>query len=564
MRSSPPKALLLVLPVLMVGMWFLMGTDPVDRDPKISSEGLAPNRNLQVPEDEPKPLTTEGDVLADPGSRDQGHPTVSGTTVQFPLEIDLTLLSAGNVPEAPDTLPKGSGATARLKGRIADNTAEPCAATIEFLHGPNAGRSLVCNGDGEFGMNDLYPGLAVVEVRTPKGLRARRDVLLRALSTQVLNITFAGPATLYGTILDKTNEPISGAKVTVDGNVAYSNDKGIFHLPKIASGQHIVVVVEAPGYALHRDSISQERQGVVTADYLKYRLEPEASLTVAVPSALGVFQEVEVHLFPAGGSEQRDFPWEMVSPVMVQPGSQVEVKGLRQGTFTAIAYHSGAIAIPKQQSVRVEPTRKNLLEIKLGPGPTIEGMVMREGNPVAGALVELQAPDLGNATTKSLGRNPRFAEQAILPHVAEALQTTRANGHGHFTLTGYGEPGEVRYLSARSPDGSWVGNAVVKVGDADLNIELQEIENKAGSIHVRLDERWQGLSVEVRRNGMPGEPLLLEASDELILDGLEEGLWRIHANWRGSRVIENQQVPVVDGKVVEVIGRLPKAAIEGT
>ena len=148
--------------------------------------------------------------------------------------------------------------------------------------------------------------------------------------------------------------------------------------------------------------------------------------------------------------------------------------------------------------------------------------------------------------------------------MAEALQTTRANGHGHFTLTGYGEPGEVRYLSARSPDGSWVGNAVVKVGDADLNIELQEIENKAGSIHVRLDERWQGLSVEVRRNGMPGEPLLLEASDELILDGLEEGLWRIHANWRGSRVIENQQVPVVDGKVVEVIGRLPKAAIEGT
>jgi hypothetical protein len=565
MRSSQPKALLLLIPLaLMVGVWFLMDTDLVGPGASSSTEGLAPTKNLQQPEVNPEQLTKPETDLASGPVRDPGNRKIDGTTVQFPLEIDLTLVAAGDVPEAQGELPKGSGASARIKGRIADATARPCAATIEFLHGPNAGRKLTCNGDGEFGAHDLYAGLAVVEVRTSTGLRSRRDVLLRNFSEQNLNITFAGSATVYGTVLDKKNEPIEGAKVTVGGNISYTNDKGIFHLPKVASGLHIVVVVEAAGYGLHRDSISLERQGVVTADYLKYRLEPEAALTVAVTNALGVFQEVEIHLFPAGGAENRNFPWEMVSPVMVQPGSQVQVKGLRQGTFTAVAYHSGAIAIPKQQSVRVESARKNLLEVKLGPGPTLKGVVMRDGNPVPGATIEMQAPDLANATTKSLGRKPSYAEQAYLVHVAEALQTTRSDGHGHFTLTGYGEKGEVRYLSASSPDGSWVGNAIVKIGDPDFVVRLEEVESTAGGIHVRLNERWQGLSIEVRRAGMPEEPFLLNSDEKLILDGLEEGLWRIHANWRGSRVIENQQVRVVDGEIVDVIGRLPQAAIDGT
>ena len=47
----------------------------------------------------------------------------------------------------------------------------------------------------------------------------------------------------------------------------------------------------------------------------------QATLEVAVTSSPGVFQDVLVHLYPSGGSELRDFPWELVSPVKLKPAS---------------------------------------------------------------------------------------------------------------------------------------------------------------------------------------------------------------------------------------------------
>lgn len=567
MRSSKkPLLFFLLLPVLLAVAWLgldLMGgngdgtngDEIADIDPGESLQGEDPNAGAEDPP--PVPLVND--------PRAQVNQASTGTTVEHPLEIELTLIQAGTAQKVQGELPKGSGADARIRGRITNSMGQGCEATVQILHGPNSGRRFTCNADGEFGSDDLYAGRAVIEVRTPTGLRARRDVILRRLSEQILRVNFAGPATVIGTVVDDKNEPMLGAEVTVDGNVAFTDQAGRFRLPRVASGRDVIVTIDATGYARFRQQIHLERASVVTDDHFKFKLEKEATLQVSVPNAAGVFQDVLIYLYPTGGSSAAyDFPWELVSPVRVKPGSQTTIKGLRRGSFTAVAYHSGAIANPRQQTVRVENTRANLLEVNLTAGPTLTGSVMRDGVPVAGAIVEMEAPDLATATTKSLGRGARYVEEMLLPHVPAARQETRTDAHGNFTLTAYGDQGKLRYVSARTPDGTWVGNATVRIGDGKFTIDVQAVAEKVGAMNIKLAERWQGLPVEVRRAGKPEDPFLLEAGEDLLIDGLAEGMWRVSANWRGSRVIELQGVEIIDGESTDVMGRLPKPAIDGT
>jgi len=213
--------------------------------------------------------------------------------------------------------------------------------------------------------------------------------------------------------------------------------------------------------------------------------------------------------------------------------------------------------------VRVESTRKNLLTINLSPGPTVRGRVLRDGNIVSGAIVQMEAPDRSSATTKSLKRRPRYAEQVLLSHVPAALQETRTDAKGRFNLTAFGEPGRVRYVSARSPDGSWVGHAITHLGDPEFVIHLEETAEKVGALHVLLGKRWQGLPVEIRRAGKPEDPFLLQADEKLVIEDLEQGLWRVSANWRGSRVIEAQGVEILEGGTTDILARLPEGAVDG-
>src|SRR5688572_27348730 len=101
------------------------------------------------------------------------------TTVLWPVKVELELLEARFLPKEEGVPPIGSGAAARLSGRIADTRDQGVAAEVHFLAGANAGRVLRADPDGRFGAVDLYPGLSVVEVRGPGTLGSRREVRLR-------------------------------------------------------------------------------------------------------------------------------------------------------------------------------------------------------------------------------------------------------------------------------------------------------------------------------------------------------------------------------------------------
>jgi hypothetical protein len=176
---------------------------------------------------------------------------VVDTTVAFPLVFELDLVADHTLPVVPAGPPLGSGATARLAGRIADARGEPVRATIAFVSGPNAGRALTCDATGRFAANDLLPGIDVVEVRGPGILGSRREVRLRQEREFLLNIGYGRPATVQGRIVDEENEPIGGAHVRLDGLATTTDENGTFFFIEVASGR-CLFEVHKEGHVAYR------------------------------------------------------------------------------------------------------------------------------------------------------------------------------------------------------------------------------------------------------------------------------------------------------------------------
>ena len=488
------------------------------------------------------------------------------TSVAFPLEVELRLVQRGTFEQEEGLPPIGSGADARLRGSIYAEDGSGMRATVKLIGGPNEGRVLQCDKDGAYGAFDLYPGLAIVRVETPRGHVAEREIRLRRHAEEICTIGFGQPASIYGEVTTRDGHPIEGAEVRISGHETISDEKGEFYLPRVASGKALAVVSK-PGYALYRETVPVPRGRVVTKDRLSFRLSPGATLEVTVLENVGAREPAKLFILPAGGQRvnmdrgQRTFPWHLVNPVEIFPGASAVVDDLPDGRVNLRLFHSGAVANPRQTAIRLVGGSKRQAVLHLEPTQQLRGKVLREGAPVAGAKVMLEAPNRFDATVGALGANPEFAQGMILGHVPSAVQSVRSDSRGAFVFTSYAAVTSTYYLSAETTDGAWHANRVVRADETDIEVELEPTLTREAQLRIRLAGRHQGLPVEVTVNGAPRDSFELAPEDDLWLGDLAPGRWVIDVNWHGEPVLRSQSLKLDETEELHLV--LPDGALHG-
>ncbi len=509
-------------------------------------------------------------VLADLSSGPEAPPGTepgSGTTVIYPLEVELTLLLPGAVEVPDDVMAIGADATAGLEGSLVGASGEPAPGVVEFIYGPNTGRRMQAGARGRFGASDLLQGASIVKVTVPGGKVAVREVVLAQLSMAELHISFASVASVAGTITDGAGEPLEAAEVRSDGRVVYTDVDGVFRLGSVPAGKALISV-RKPGYATTRRTVGVGfRQRVQPGDF-KVALGEGTTLEVGLARSLGSIAPGFAILTPAAGSGAAavpgsGFPWYEVNPVALPRGGRGVVEGLPLGAVAVRAFKDGALAVPSSKNVRLKSGAANVVIIDLEPAPVIRGVVLDRGKPVKSARVTVEAADRTTVSSKILGqRSPRSFLQVVMPPIPGAYQTLRTDGRGQFEFSPHPAAPTAYYVTATSKDGARSGVSVVPRGGKEVAVTLADAEVLTGEIEVELPGRFQGLPVDVRIQGAPEAPQVLGAGAELIVEDLERGTWRVTASWRG--------IPVVPGTVLEVgekrvraRGSLPSGAIQG-
>lgn len=476
----------------------------------------------------------------------------------YPLSVVLERIGGSGRLAAEGARAQGSGAVAGLSGAVHGFGGEAVRAEIEFIGGPNTGRVLRCDASGNFSAADLYPGLAVVEVRGPGIPGAMREVLLRKRSQARLTVGFQRPATVYGQVVDSEGAPLAGARVRFDGQEVTTDAAGEFHLPRVASGVRNLVLVEKPGFARLRQVLPVPIGQVVAKDRVRLVLRRGCRLRVDVRERLGADGQAQLFLLPTVGQRhERSFPWFLVNPVRVYPGGTVTIDDLPAGDLRVALFHRGARCTAKLRSVHLTPERTSELELHLAPAPYVRGVVTREGEPVAGALVVIEAPDRVAAGARGLQQPPAIFETAVLSIPPPGVQTALTDALGRFLFSAYETIAPVRYLSATGPDGVGWSGTVVRQGEREFTLELVDVKEPDRRLEIEFPEREIPLAVELMVGGTERESVQLAPDEPLVIDGLAPGLWRVRLDWR-RRWRETREVELADAE--GLVFRLPVEA----
>ena len=508
-------------------------------------------------------------ILQGPGDVREVGP--QKTTVIHPLEVELTLLEQGSIDALGGIQPVGSGASARIKGTLLGARGEPVTGTVTFTAGPNRGRLLETDSAGHFGASDLYQGLSIVLVESDRGIRSEREVMLRQLATSSLYVSLSrGDACVVrGFVRDREGEPIGQAKVRMDAQESFSDDLGEFFFPRISSGK-ILVVVTKEGRASYREELNIPRNGAIKRDKLIFTLDEGVSLTLSVEGLVGSNAPSQAFVFPIGVQRgnavrgQRTFPWHLVNPIEIEPGRSVQVDNLPPGHVSLMIFHPGATGSPALVNKKLFAGRSNNHGFVLRKAPSLRGQVtMPDGSPAAQAIVRLDAPDMGLATTKVMQQKFTHNLSMVLPHLPAGRQRVECDDKGRFTLTLHTRISKGYYLSARSADGTLEARRSVRAEPGEVALVLKEIRRASGTLEIGLAGRFQGLPVKITIKGKPGEVTLLEPADSLVIDGLEPGVWRAEISWHHDRLERARQFEVEpDGKTSFGVV-LPIGALEG-
>jgi hypothetical protein len=487
-----------------------------------------------------------------------------GTTVLWPVKVELELTEARFLPKEEGIAPVGSGAGARLSGRIAGVNENGVAAEIRFAAGANAGRVLRADPDGRFGAIDLYPGLSVVEVRGAGTLGSRRELRLRRGQETLLNIGYGRPGMVSGKVQDSTGKGVADAAVVIDGTRVMSDTQGAFFAPSVAAGQ-VLCEVEKEGFALYQELVWIAGGSTTSGERVTFTLKPEVTLTVALTGSAGGPGPALVYVFSDrpeynanSAFRNESFPWHKIDPVEVWPGRPVTIGRLRPEVVKVHVFRTGARAAVK--AVNLASSLREV-SIPLEPAPTLTGTVTQDGKPVTGAAVKLEAPDRVRAQLGYFTEQSYFLETAVMPNLPPALQELKSDAQGRFSFTAWADVSPVRYLEARGPGGSTWAGRFVKPDENDVELELGTVPLGESTLLVEFPGRHQGLPIELWIGGAPVSEQILGPEDDLEISNLVAGHWKTTVTWHAQPVLPPEDVALDDVKRLKVA--LPPECIEG-
>lgn len=483
------------------------------------------------------------------------------TEVFFPLELSLSLVEPATRLAAEGVGAYGSGARAQLEGHIYGVDAKGVPGEVRFTSGANMGRVLKCDAGGGFGAHDLYPGLSIVKITGPMIAGAEREVLLRNERRSQLNIGFGRPAVVHGRVQDEAGDPIVGALVTMDGQETYTDLEGAFYYPRMTSGR-VLLFIEKDGYAARREQYRVQGGATITGERLTFTLRPGARLELRIAESLGSRQAAQVFILPAPGARtSRDYPWHRVNPVNVHPGGATTLEGLPPGNLQLYLFHAGARAKPRVSSAVLQAGRLTTSILHLEPAPMLKGRVMYEGEPFSGALVKLEAPDQVQATLATFGQPEGFLEVGVFPNLPTSVQVAWSDGSGRFSFSSNEQLSPTRYLTAEGNKGeTWAGK-IVRRGDREVDLVLEERVPDECVIEFQMEGRKLVLPVKVDVNGSPRATVSLPKDQEFRVGDLAKGRWKVNARWNSQPLLRDVLIDLKDETALLI--PLPEAALTG-
>ena len=522
----------------------------------------------------PSPLEAEPDV-ADAERRPDLIPVprviqyeqseLAATTVLWPLRLELDLIEASYLPSEVDMAPIGSGATARLKGHVLTADDVGARATIRFVAGSNEGRVLRTDVTGSFGASDLFPGLSIVEIAGSGLIGSRREIRLRQNKDTLLNVTYGAPGRVTGVVQDRAGTPIEGARVRVDGIRTTTGPDGVFFVSAVAAGQ-LLLEVEHHDYASYQELIWVASGRMAPKGRLTCTLDKGASLRVAVTNNVGGPGPIQLILLPGQFTRRTAsdswrnmrYPYHSRNPIEIQPGGTLTITGLRAETVQVFAFRAGAETTMKFANLRLD--RPYDLKIQMRPAPKITGKVTRNGEPVMGAEVVLEAPNKVRATLAYLKQANHFLETAVMPSFPPAHQSVTTDKNGRFVMTAWEAASSTRYLEARGPSGiTWAG-VLVHPGEYQIDLELGDVQLGESELVLEFPDRFQGIPIELLIDGTPLDPWILAPNEDLHIGDLLSGEWRMKLTWH-SQLVHEELLTVLGTTEREV--QLPPECIDG-
>lgn len=566
MAASTTPSLVVAVAVLVLGA---IGTIAITQwDPAGASEPLP---SIGGAEDLDEPADAGGDTgpvdLVEGGGTDRVARDDAGlrTTVAWPLEVRFDLVEDRSLPPVPAGPPLGSGRTAQLAGRIAGADGNAVRATIRFVEGANTGRVLETDGKGHFGATDLVPGMAIVEVRGAEIIGSRREVRLRAGVETLLNIGYGRPGTVQGRVVDESGEGVADALVRLDGQEERTGEDGTFYFVQVAAGR-CLLEIEKEGFVDYRQLVGVSVGFVFEPGTLVCTLRRPASLKITMRPNIGGPGPAIAYLMPASSRRERAYPWHLVNPIELPAEGSITLHDLPEGSVHLRVYRTGAVAVPEYRQVYLSAGSEAEARVRLEPASVVAGVAfMPDGSAAEGATVRVTAADVASASRRHFPSSDQLWLEHVLPLMPSVDQTVTTDSSGRFRLTSWADLSPYRLLEVTAADGSASLRITIGPEHDDRPLELQLVEGSGAAgdsvFSAVLPGRTQALPVAVTVDGTPRDTALLPADEDLYVDHLTPGVYRVEAKWQGQRVALETGLVVV-GEAREV-WQLPTEAIEG-
>jgi hypothetical protein len=550
--------LLLVIAVALAGVLvWLLRTPAVAPGTEDASALEAPVRAPEPAADEPVELSRVELTRPD----DAPDPSTLETTVIHPLKIELDLVRSKFELQAEEAPALGSAATAAIKGSVFTTGETGVRVEVRFVAGPNEGRVLYSDRNGAFGASDLYPGLSLVRVTGAEIPGSLREVRLRQERESQLNLGYSRLSVVHGLVQDREAKPIAGALVSMDGQETTSGEDGRFVYTGMAAGE-LIVTVAKPGFSAVRQQITVVGGTTIDPGKLIFTLDRGGRLEITIADRINADRESQVFVLPENLDGERKFPWHTINPVRIFPGGTVTIEDLPAMHVVVRAFHSGAVAKPRSKRVLIVAGETAHETLNLEKSPVVIGVISLDGKPAADATVRLEVPDRVAAMNAAIGGTDFLSlEREVLPNLPPAVQETRTNALGEFVLSANEDVSKQRYLVALSADGRSRGGRVLRGGEQRADVELVPLAEGEGEIVLQTNARFQPLPVEITVNGAPRDRFFLQPGQDLHVDGLTSGSWKMSARWSSDEL--QKDLPVeLDGSATLSL-TLPEGAILG-
>lgn len=555
----------LLLPLLLLGLLAFGGYLYVSRSQAPMDDLGGLEADISAPT-EPAP-EVGGDLgvrmLPDASAhRGKAEPGSTATTVKLPLEIDIEFLSGKPRLSSPGAPNLDSAATAKIRGSMHLADGSPGRGYAEFVAGPNQGRVLDTDEEGRFGANDLYAGLSLVALRSAGTPGALREVVLRENRESQLNVGFGRTASVHGLVKGPDNYGLPGAKVIMDGQETMTDEEGRFYFGRMTSGK-VPIYITKPGYASHREMQFITGGMTIVPGKLRFNLRKGCTLRVVIPERIGGPDPGQLFLTSSlDGTASRSYPWHLKSPITVFGGESIEIEDLPSGAVYLQYFKRGTTSSPGRVMMNLSESVTKTATIHLKAAPSITGLVLQDGEPVEGALVQLEMPDVSAAAVDAMGGHLGRVQLEVdlysqMPPAKQKMVTKR---DGRFFFSAAESYSKARYLTARGPDGTSWGGRVVKEGDHQVNVVLDSHAGGDCEMVFETSERFQAIPVRYSVNGKPHSKVL-PADQDLTVKGLREGRYNVEVRWRNDKILQDVIMDVAGTR--NVFLPLPKGAIDG-